>query len=327
MVNFNECKLYGITNKKYLSHLLHIELKKLKNIESYYSTSPFKKQSSNSTKIRLLYNPHPEYKKVLKRLNSLLKKITPPEYIYGGIKNRSYVMNADIHKDKEYLLCMDLKDFFPSTSDDYIYKFFKNKLCMSDDIAKICTLLTTEPLPKSNKRHLPQGYSTSPYLSFLSYFNMYNGIYTLATNAGMTFSCYYDDFTFSSSTFINKSFKNTVINIIEEHGLQVNEDKTRLYKVKNKGIKVTGSIISDGKLKSPNKLQKNMYNTFQDLILIYEHEPLAINKLTTMYNKVQGMKTAIKSIEKNRDFAYIENKLNEIHDFIRKSQKKKRQSF
>lgn len=319
MVNFNDCKLYGITNKKYLSQLLHIELKKLKNIESHYSTSPFQKKSPNGKKERTLYNPHPEYKKILKRLDSLLKQLPPPEYIYGGIKYRSYVMNASMHKGKEYLLCVDIKNFFPSTSDDYVYKFFKNKLCMSDDIAKICTLLTTEPLPDSNKRHLPQGYSTSPYLSFLSYFDMYNGIYKVATNAGMTFSCYYDDFTFSSSTFINKSFKNTVINIIKEHGLQVNKDKTRLYKVKNKGIKITGSIIHDGELKSPNKLQKNMYDTFQDLILIYEYEPFAINKLTTMYNKVQGIKIAIKSIEKNRDFAHIENKLTEIREFIRKS--------
>lgn len=46
-----------------------------------------------------------------------------------------------------------------------------------------------------------------------------------------------------------------------------------------------------------------------------------------MYNKVQGIKTTIKSIEKNRDFVYIESKLNEIREFIIKLQKKKRQSL
>ncbi|MEH7133426.1 hypothetical protein, partial [Priestia megaterium] len=66
MVNFNDCKLYGITNKKYLSELLHIELKKLKNIENHYTTYPFYKKSPNGKKTRILYNPHPEYKKVLK---------------------------------------------------------------------------------------------------------------------------------------------------------------------------------------------------------------------------------------------------------------------
>ena len=199
---------------------------------------------------------------------------------------------------------------------------------MSEDIAKICTLLTTEPLPKSNKRHLPQGYTTSPYLSFLSYFDMYNGIYTVAANAGMNFSCYYDDFTFSSSTFINKTFKNRVINIIKEHGLQVNEEKTRLYKTKNKVIKITGSIIHEDKLKSPNPLQKEMYHTFRDLVSIYEDKslPLPTKKVITMCNKVQGMKTAIKSIEKNREFPYIDNKLKEIREFT-KRKRKKRQSL
>ncbi len=46
-----------------------------------------------------------------------------------------------------------------------------------------------------------------------------------------------------------------------------------------------------------------------------------------MDNKVQGIKTAIKSIEKNRDFAYIKSKLNKTYEFVRKSQKKKRQSL
>ncbi|MED4256713.1 reverse transcriptase family protein [Priestia megaterium] len=322
MANFNDCKLYGITNKKYLSELLHVDLKKLKNVEEHYNTSPFFKQSS-SGKTRILYNPHPEYKKILKRLNLLLKQILPPEYIYGGIKNRSYVMNADVHTHNEYLLSVDLKDFFPSTSDKYVYKFFKNKLCMSEDIAKICTLLTTESLPGSDRRHLPQGYTTSPYLSFLSYFDMYNGIYTVARNANMNFSCYYDDFTFSASTFINKSFKNRIISIIQEHDLQVNKNKTRLSKTRNKGIKITGSIIHDDKLKSPNSLQKEMYKTFENLILIYETEPLATKKLITMCNKVQGMKTAIKSIEKQRQFPYIDSKVKEIREFTKRRKNKK----
>lgn len=316
MLNFENSKLYGISNKKYLSELLKIELSKLKDIEEHYSTLPFQ-QKTNKGKVRTLYNPHIDYKMILQRLNSYLRQIPAPEYILGGIKKRSHVMNGTIHKDNDYFLLLDLKDFFPSTTDKHVYNLFKHKFNMSTDIAKICTLLTTEPSHKNGIRHLPQGYSTSPYLSFLSYFDMYNGIESIARGENITFSCYYDDFTFSSQTFISKAFKKRIIGIVEDYGLQVNKQKTRLCIRKDKGVKITGTILHSGQLKAPNNLQLKMFRYFEDLVKTYENTPSESKELIELCNKVQGCLTAIKHIESDRSFPHISSKVREIRKFTR----------
>jgi RNA-directed DNA polymerase len=316
MLNFENSKLYGISNKKYLSELLQIELSKLKDIETHYSTPPFQKKT-NKGKLRTLYNPHNDYKRILQRLNSYLRQIPAPEYILGGIQKRSHVMNGSIHKDNDYFLLLDLKDFFPSTTDKHVYNLFKHRLNMSTDIAKICTLLTTEPSHKSKIRHLPQGYATSPYLSFLSYYDMYNKVENVARSENITFSCYYDDFTFSSPTFIPKAFKKRIIGIIEDYGLQVNKQKTRLCVRKDNGVKITGTIIRSGQLKAPNNLQLKMFRYFEELIETYENISSEAKLLIELCNKVQGCLTAIKHIEPDRSFPYISSKIKEVREFAR----------
>lgn len=65
-----------------------------------------------------------------------------------------------------------------------------------------------------NSRFLPQGYSTSPMLSFLAYHKMYDRLNTFAEKNNLTFSAYYDDFTFSSNEFIPKYCMKEAIKII-----------------------------------------------------------------------------------------------------------------
>lgn len=42
-MDFTKTKLYGISNKKYLSELLHLDLSTLKRTEKYYEVKPFPK--------------------------------------------------------------------------------------------------------------------------------------------------------------------------------------------------------------------------------------------------------------------------------------------
>ncbi|KAB7706551.1 RNA-directed DNA polymerase [Bacillus aerolatus] len=317
MVDFKLSKLYGINNKKYLSELLKVELSKLKDIETHFSTTPFY-QKNQKGKRRRLYNPHPDYKKVLQRLNIHLSRIVAPDYVLGGIKKRSYVMNANLHKENDYFLLLDLKDFFPSTRDNHVYYFFRNKLKMSQDIAKICTLLTTEPSEDRTFRHLPQGYSTSPYLSFLSYFDMYNGIKNISDNQNIIFSCYYDDLTFSSKKRISFKFKETISNIVADYHLTINKDKTRFYTKKRKVIKITGAIINKGQLlKAPNSLQKKMYIYFKELTQKTQQRPVEKEHIIKLCNKVIGCLTAIQHIEPKREFPHIRKKVKEIRKALR----------
>lgn len=311
MLNFEDCILFDISNKKYLSELLKIDLFKLKDVKKYYSTTPFLKKFP-SGKTRLLYNPPKEYKLVLKRINSYLNRIHIPPYVFGGIKNRDYVKNAHTHIDNKHFLLVDLKDFFPSTSDSYVYDFFRNKLRMSKDISKICTLLVTESISETTEiRSLPQGYPTSPILIYLCYSDMYNKLQKLSLDNNKSFSCYYDDITFSSQETISKQFKKKIIGIIEGFDLKINKQKTQLRRIKN-GVKITGTIIKHNTMTAPNKLQKKMYTKYNELLDLYSKTPDNTRDIKKLCNAVQGCTSAIRSIERNRHFPIIMKKLKEI---------------
>lgn len=312
MLNFELCYLKKQSNKKRLSQFLKIEMYKLKEVSKYFPVSPFEREFGNGKK-RRLYNPNREYKQVLKRINISLQQIPIPSYVFGGIKKRDYVKNATVHKDNIYYLLMDLKDFFPSTSETFVYDFFKKKLGLAVDIARILTLLVTVPNEEnSNCRNLPQGYSTSPVLSYLAYYDMFEKIRILAHSHGIEFTCYYDDLTFSSPSLIGKTFKKQVIEIIEQFGLMVNNKKTQLIRNIN-GTRITGTIVKNNKLYSPNKLQRKLTDKFNELNNLDLSDPMIErNAVIQLCNTVQGCCSAITSIEKTRKFPHILSKVREI---------------
>ncbi|RTK65380.1 RNA-directed DNA polymerase, partial [Enterococcus faecalis] len=103
-----------------------LELKTLKNVDSYYEVAPFFKKVNG--KKRELYNPSEAHKSALKNIVKGLSYIGFPDYVYGGIPLVGYVDNASRHLEKEYLLLLDITNFFPSTKDSYVYSFFHNTM-------------------------------------------------------------------------------------------------------------------------------------------------------------------------------------------------------
>ncbi|EOF60595.1 hypothetical protein SE1_00564 [Enterococcus hirae EnGen0127] len=184
-MDFSNTKLYSISNKKYLSELLHLELKTLKKVDQFYTVAPFIKKVNG--KERILYNPSFDHKIALKKIVKMLGFIGFPDYLCGGIPNVSYISNASRHLNQQNLLLLDIKDFFPSTSDSYVYNFFKNTLNQSTDIAKIMVYLTTVKSENNCARFLPQGYSTSPIISFLAYYRMYEQLNDFALRNNLVF--------------------------------------------------------------------------------------------------------------------------------------------
>ncbi|PLR71034.1 reverse transcriptase family protein [Bacillus sp. UMB0728] len=314
-MEYQNCKLYGISNKKYLSELLRIDVFKLKDIDRHFSTDFYISKSRN--KERHIYPPKPYYKKILKRLNSFLSRITLPDFVNGGIKNKSYIMNGSYHINNNHFLLLDIKNFYPSTSDYFVYRFFKNRLNMSTDIAKICTLLVTEPHPMhDNYRHLPQGYPTSSLLSFLVYSDMYIHLYNYAMVNNITFTCFVDDLTFSSNDYISKSFKRNISKIVRQFNLEINSGKTMHRKI-NKGINITGTYIKENKLFAPNRLQKDLSTAYSKLCTAYEANPKDINQLKSLCNQLQGYIVNVELIEEARSLDYMQNMITKVRRYIK----------
>ncbi|WP_146551135.1 reverse transcriptase family protein [Rummeliibacillus sp. SL167] len=312
-MNFNNSKLYGLSNKKILADLLKVDKKRLKNVIEEFV--PYKLPTELSTingKKRDLYNPKNEHKKALKKLVGLLMQVGIPSYVYGGIKERSHIQNASIHRTKKYLMLIDIQNFFPSTSDSYIYNLFKDRFGMANDLAKILTDFVTVQCENREGRYLPQGYPTSPVLSYLSYAAMYQELLHLAVENGMQFSCYYDDLTFSSDKFISKSLKRKCSQIIERYHFKIHPTKSKL--MVKKGVEVTGVFLGDsGEVKAPKKLLKKVQNSYEK-VKEMDKNPNAFTKIDFVdeLNSFQGLIAAVKSIENDRKVDLYLNELKHI---------------
>lgn len=180
--------------------------------------------------------------------------------VNGFVKSRSVVTNARMHLGKNYILNIDLKDFFPSITAEMVQRAlavngFKS---VSKTITELCTWAedVDDDLPE---QVLPQGAPTSPILSNLVCWHLDYRLQMLAGRCGLTYSRYADDITFSSDHSVyskDSHFWTELRRIISECGFAINEEKTRLLK---QGCRkeVTGITVGD-KLNVPRKWLKNL---------------------------------------------------------------------
>ena len=264
------CKLYGIKRKRDIRVLLKINSKK--NISQICNL--YKPYIANKGKKRLIEPiDSKELKSIQKRIQILLKDIKYDENIFSGIPGKSYIDNGLYHLESKYVVALDINKFFPNISREKVYKFFKNKLMNSSDVAEILTDLCTVNLEKisnldnnvldylkDNKihqmKHIPTGSSISCIMSYLSNIDMFNEISNVAKISGCKVSIYMDDVVISSNKMINNEIINKIISIIKRNGYNIQKKKLKKY-YSNEFKRVTGNIISkDGnKLVLPNKIR------------------------------------------------------------------------
>ncbi len=123
-------------------------------------------------------------------LDNILYKISVSEHVTGFVPKKSIVDNAIKHVNKELVLAMDIKEFFPSVKFEkifnifYYYGYTKE---VSYCLARICTL----------DGSLPQGAPTSPYLANIVCKRMDMRIESLCGKINAIFTRYADDITIS----------------------------------------------------------------------------------------------------------------------------------
>ena len=269
-MDLTTCKLYGIKRKRDIRVLLKINSKK--NISQICNL--YKPYIANKGKKRLIEPiDSKELKSIQKRIQILLKDIKYDENIFSGIPGKSYIDNGLYHLESKYVVALDINKFFPNISREKVYKFFKNKLMNSSDVAEILTDLCTVNLEKisnldnnvldylkDNKihqmKHILTGSSISCIMSYLSNIDMFNEISNVAKISGCKVSIYVDDVVISSNKMINNEIINKIISIIKRNGYNIQKKKLKKY-YSNEFKRVTGNIISkDGnKLVLPNKIR------------------------------------------------------------------------
>jgi RNA-directed DNA polymerase len=244
--------LFSIHNKNKLAELLRISRNELLSLASnnYYRVFPKKSKE----KIRIIEEPIGLRKRVHKRIQNLLSRIETPKYLFSGQKGISFIDNAKFHIDNSYFIAVDIEGFYQNTEIEYIFRFFKYNLKMSDDLAWLFADIVTF------ENHIPTGSHLSQNLAYFSYSDLFNKINEHSIANNIRFSLYVDDMTFSCIMPISNKFHLSINYLLKNVNLHLKRKKIKYYS-KNQYKKITGAIITPThKLSIPNNKQKKIYD-------------------------------------------------------------------
>ncbi|MFH1159514.1 MAG: reverse transcriptase family protein [bacterium] len=147
--------------------------------------------------------------------------------------------NALRHVGRNFLLSLDLKDFFPGISAKWIYRLFREEpFSFPDNIAIPLALLTTY------RKSLPTGANTSPILSNFVCRELDEQLSMLAETSELVYTRYAYDLTFSSNLPFTPAMIARIRKIISDNGFQVNEKKVRLRSRHSRQV-VTGITVNE----------------------------------------------------------------------------------
>jgi retron-type reverse transcriptase len=245
---------------------------------SHYKRFGIRKKSGG---MRIISAPMPRLKAAQYWiLHHVLNKLNFHNAAHGFVQQRSILSNAKEHLNKEVVVNIDLKDFFPSIHFKRVKGLF-HKLGYSEKIATIFSLLCTGPLTEEveldgktyyvakGPRVLPQGAPTSPAITNLLCYKLDCRLQGVAKAMGFSFTRYADDITFSGKDEAAQKVQQLLWRlhrIINEEGFAIHPKKV---KVMRKGARqeVTGIVVN----KQPGINRKTLHR-FRALLNKIEKE-------------------------------------------------------
>lgn len=253
--------------------------------------------------------PKPELRQAQQWIKENILDLLPVHpSAYGFVKGKSTVDNAKAHVQKEVVVKMDLKDFFPTITFWRVRGLFE-WMGYSRQISTLLALLTTEPSHQQvqfdgkyyyitiGERQLPQGACTSPAITNLIAWGMDRQLQLLTEEMGYSYTRYADDLTFSTSNESSSRsvgvLLQSVRSIVKFHGFDVNEKKTRILR-HSRRQRVTGIVVNE----KPNLTRKDL-RQFRALLHDVEQNGLEIanrQKHSNLWAYINGYVSYIKMV-------------------------------
>ena len=249
-MKFNE-----IQSRNQLADFLGIQRKTLTyvlfeaRVDSFYSSFDIPKKDgslrniyapSGALKIiqRKLTNALYEYQTLLRKENGIKANIS-----HAFEKNKSIVSNARIHKNKRFIFCVDLNNFFNSFHFGRVFGYFLSNryFNLPKEVAVTIAQIACY------KGILPQGAPSSPIITNLICQALDIHVLKIAKKYKLDYTRYADDLTFSTNNkdFLDKKdeFFEALKKEIEKSGFSINEEKTRLIYRDSRQM-VTGLVVN-----------------------------------------------------------------------------------
>lgn len=322
-------KLLNVSKKK-MTYLLYNKEKK--GTENSYTSFRIEKRNGGFRKIDA---PYPELKYVQKQLATLLwstqKEIWKENRVHPNLSHafeqgKSIITNSKIHRNKKYVLNLDLEDFFQSFHFGRVKGFFeKNRdFKVPEDVALTIAQLTCY------KGTLPQGSPSSPIITNLICKIMDFRILKLAKKFKLDYSRYADDLTFSTNnaSFYHKSelFLKSLKKEISRAGFNINPNKTRLQ-FSNSRQEVTGLIVN----KKINVKREYYKRTRAMAHTLYKTGTFEIDGTPGNLSQLEGRFAYINQIDKYNNKLEYNSSLNknniEYQKFLLSTKRKEKDSY
>lgn len=240
------------------------------NVELHYRDYYIRKKSGGT---RLIEAPDVMLKEAQRwiYINVLCKENAVQDCVHGfmpsficGDRNRDIVTNAIPHSGHDWLINIDLKDFFHTVKLEKVKGYFET-LGYTDEVTKTLIALCTR------KGRLPQGAPTSPMLSNIIALQLDKEMLMFCKPRGITYTRYADDMTLSANGDVTMPDLKDIYTIIYKQGFLVNRRKT---KVRHAGCRqeVTGLTVTTG-VHVPKKYRKEVWRElyFCKKFGVYEH--------------------------------------------------------
>jgi hypothetical protein len=243
----DQSPLFKLKSRSKLARLLRISLRELHALaagDALYREFDIPKKNGGT---RHVENPARPLKLVQAKLARLLARVEPPEFLFCPVKGRCYVTNAAAHRHARVVHCLDIKKFFPSTSQRRVFWFFRKVMLCERDIAGLLARLACY------QGHLPTGSPLSPLIAYLAYYDLWQRIATYCARKGYKFTLYIDDVTISGSRVPQRDVWE-IRQMIHAFGLRYHKRKSFV----GKPAEITGVIVSSGAVKAPHRQHKKI---------------------------------------------------------------------
>ncbi|MDL2431888.1 retron Ec67 family RNA-directed DNA polymerase/endonuclease [Streptococcus sp. SC1] len=331
-------KLLGFKNARYINYLLY-------NIQiaNLYNSFTIPKKNGGE---RIIHAPKKELKFLQKKLANVLwecylesieskskgKNFKTPVLSHAFEKGKSIITNSQIHRNKKYILNIDLKNFFDSFNFGRVRGFFikDRDFAVTPEIATVIAQIACY------QDKLPQGAPSSPIITNLITRILDYRIVKIAKKYRFTYSRYADDMTFSTNRELNSNklragkeldnFLTELEELIISSGFEINPKKTRLSNNMQRQ-EVTGLVVN----KKINVKREYVKNTRAMAFQLYKDGAFEIDKKPGTLNQLTGRFAFIFQIDQCNNYllykkSLIQNNLDAQKYLLGRNSSKKSES-
>ena len=241
--------------QKQFAALLKVKKGQLHGLIAHKEDYVVRRAQPSGGKVRQLAYPKGKLRAVHEILKYHLGKVSQPEYIFSPRKGYSTRDYAEFHAGQIQYLTLDLKQFYPSTSREHVYRWLRHKLGMLDDVAGLCCRLVTID------DRVSFGSPLTPVLTTLVHRDMFDAMAEECRRRGLRFSIWVDDITISGA-FVPGRLVAALREIVRSNGLRSHKIQ---FRVGARPVVLTGVPLRVGRVDAPRSVHDRIHAGYANL--------------------------------------------------------------